>query len=111
MKRDLKNQIRGLLKTFGQLLGPLGGARGRRGLRTADDRAFAGRARACLLTMVDDPARFAKSSQVGAYLGLAPRRYQSGEVDRTGRISNCGNRMARAYLYEAAGLPRPRKVP
>lgn len=51
---------------------------------------------------VDDPARFAASSSVGAYLGLTPRRYQSGEVDRTGRISKCGDRQLRTYLYEAA---------
>ena len=31
--------------------------------------------------------RFTKSRNVGAYLGLTPRRYQSGEVDRSGRIS------------------------
>jgi transposase len=33
---------------------------------------------------------------------LTPRRYQSGEVDRTGRISKCGDRQLRTYLYEAA---------
>ncbi len=52
---------------------------------------------------VDDPGRFKQSSSVGAYLGLTPRRYQSGEVDRAGRISKCGDRMVRALLYEAAG--------
>ncbi len=34
---------------------------------------------------------------------------QAGEVDRTGRISNCGDRMARTHLYEAAGV-LPAKV-
>jgi transposase len=29
---------------------------------------------------IDDPGRFARSSGVGAYLGLTPRRYQSGEA-------------------------------
>src|SRR5918998_581219 len=51
---------------------------------------------------VDDPGRFARSSSLGAYLGLAPRRYQSGEVDRSGRISRCGDAQLRAYLNEAA---------
>ena len=36
---------------------------------------------------IDVPARFERSKAVGAALGLTPRRYQSGELDRTGRIS------------------------
>ena len=54
------------------------------------------------VTAIEDPNRFARSSAVGAYLGLTPRRYQSGEVDRAGRISKCGDRMARTHLFEAA---------
>ena len=42
-------------------------------------------------SVIDAPERFSKSSSVGAYLGLTPRRYQSGEVDRSGRISKCGD--------------------
>jgi len=53
---------------------------------------------------IDDPERFRKSKSVGAYLGLTPRRYQSGEVDLTGRISKCGDSLVRCYLYEAAGI-------
>jgi transposase len=41
---------------------------------------------------------------VGAYLGLTPRRYQSGEEDYTGHISRCGDRLLRSYLFEAAGV-------
>jgi transposase len=51
---------------------------------------------------IDIPNRFAKSRTVGAHLGLTPTRYQSGEVDWTGRISKFGDPMARASLYEAA---------
>jgi len=51
---------------------------------------------------VDVPARFAHSKAVGALFGLAPRRYQSGEIDRIGRISKCGDATVRAVLYEAA---------
>src|SRR5207244_5505905 len=40
-----------------------------------------------LVSAVDDPARFASSNTVGAYFGLTPSRYQSGETDRSGRIS------------------------
>ena len=40
---------------------------------------------------VDDPERFRRSRDLGAYLGLVPRRYHSGEVDYTGSISKCGD--------------------
>jgi hypothetical protein len=51
---------------------------------------------------VDDPARFRRSKDVGAHFGLTPRKYQSGETDRTGRISKAGDAMARSMLFEAA---------
>ena len=38
------------------------------------------------------------------YLGLVPRRYQSGEVDYVGGISKCGDRRVRTLLYEAANV-------
>ncbi|MCT7376781.1 IS110 family transposase [Chelativorans sp. EGI FJ00035] len=53
---------------------------------------------------VDDPNRFRRSRDLGAYLGLAPRRFQSGEVDYTGSISKCGDRRVRTLLYEAANV-------
>lgn len=52
--------------------------------------------------VIDDPARFRRSASVGAYLGLTPRRYQSGEADTSGHISKCGDALLRAYLFEAA---------
>ena len=55
-------------------------------------------------SVIDDPGRFPRSSSVGAYLGLTPRRYQSGEEDYTGHISRCGDRLLRSYLFEAAGV-------
>lgn len=51
---------------------------------------------------VDRPDRFRHSRDVGAHLGLTPRRYQSGETDVQGRISRCGDELARTALYEAA---------
>ena len=51
---------------------------------------------------IDDPTRFARSSSVGAYVGLTSKRYQSGEVDYTGRITRRGDRMLRTLLFEAA---------
>jgi transposase len=54
------------------------------------------------VTALDDPARFRHSADVGAFLGLTPKRYQSGEVDVAGRISKAGDRMVRSLLFEAA---------
>ena len=36
--------------------------------------------------------------------GLTPSKYQSGEVNRTGGISRCGDEMMRVMLYEAAQI-------
>lgn len=153
MRGDLDNQIRGLLKTFGVIIGrPAGGFRQRaRELSTQDlaDRPDLARLVETLLATreevakritaldrevmraardnevcerfmtapgvgsvvalsvwaaIDDPARFAKSSSVGAYFGLTPRRYASGEIDRTGRVSKCGDKEVRRHLYEAANV-------
>jgi transposase len=47
---------------------------------------------------VDVPARFRKSKSVGAVFGLTCSRYQSGEIDWSGRISRCGDEMMRVML-------------
>ncbi|MFY9655758.1 MAG: IS110 family transposase [Methylocystis sp.] len=150
IKRDLENQIRGLLKNFGLVIGrakmttfvtrakelldaqpalaaavePLLKAREAIERQITDlDRKVLRLARSapqvrrfmtvpgvgpitalCYLATIDDPARFQKSRAVGAYVGLTTRRYASGETDRTGRISKCGDAMLRSYLYEAANV-------
>ena len=150
MRRDLSNQIRGQMKTFGIVLGKAGGKRfatlvNEHLVERQELKSFIGpllaawqafgeqidqldlqvrhQARdnpACRLLMtvpgigvinaiayvatIDDPHRFAKSRNVAANLGLTPRRYQSGEMDRQGRISKCGDTMTRHYLFEAAGV-------
>jgi transposase len=53
---------------------------------------------------VDVPARFRNSKAVGAVFGLTPSKYQSGEINRTGAISKCGDEMMRVMLYEAAQI-------
>jgi transposase len=149
MRRDLGSKIRGVLKTFGKVVGKVGGrvfearvrelAAGEAGLEEAVSAllavrerleqqvealearilGFARRSDPCrrLMTIpgvgaltavsfvaaVDDPARFGRSSGVGAYFGLTPRRHQSGEVDRSGKISRFGDALTRTYLFEAAG--------
>ena len=53
---------------------------------------------------IDDPARFRRSRDLGACLGLVPRHYQSGEIDYVGGISKVGDRRVRTLLYEAANV-------
>lgn len=62
------------------------------------------------MSAIDDPARIAKSRDVGPYFGLTPKRYQSGETDRDGRISKCGDATVRALLFEAAHVVLTRPV-
>ena len=150
IKRDLENQIRGLLKNLGLVIGrakmnvfavraaemtedrpelaaavvPLLSARAaieqqiadldRKVMRLARNNAQARRfmtapgvgpiTALCFLATIDDPTRFKRSRSVGAYLGLTTRRYASGEIDWTGRISKWGDKMLRSYLYEAANV-------
>jgi transposase len=54
------------------------------------------------VALVDDPTRFRRVADVGAFLGLTPKRHQSGEVDWSGRISKFGDRAMRSLLFEAA---------
>jgi len=43
---------------------------------------------------LDGPERFTTSEVVGAYMGLTPRQYASGETDRNGSISKMGSNYA-----------------
>jgi transposase len=150
IKRDLENQIRGLLKNLGLHIGKAGGnvfhqrveeLVGEHGLlqeavrpllvvRDMVGREIVGLSRKLLAlartneasrrlmtvpgigpitalafqSAIDDPIRFRRSRSVGAYVGLTSRRYASGEIDWSGRISKCGDGMVRTYLFEAAGV-------
>ena len=57
-----------------------------------------------LVAVIDDPRRFQNGKQVACYVGLTPRQYQSGAVDRQGRISGAGNRCLRSLLVEVSWL-------
>jgi len=150
IKRDLENQIRGLLKNLGLVIGKAGGnAFHRRAEELLSEQGLLREAVRPLLEVrenvsreiaalhkklldlarndadsrrsmtvpgigpitamafhsaIDDPSRFRRSRSVGAYVGLTPRRHASGEVDWSGRVSKCGDRMLRTYLFEAAGV-------
>jgi transposase len=57
---------------------------------------------ASFVAAVETPENFTTSRAVGAWIGLTPRRYQSGQVDDDGPISRRGDARLRALLYEAA---------
>lgn len=51
---------------------------------------------------IGDPSRFKKSESVGAYYGMTPRQYSSGETVKMGGISRCGSKEIRFLLMESA---------
>lgn len=51
---------------------------------------------------IETPDRIKKTRSIGHYLGLTPKIYSSGEVERRGRISKCGPTVMRSLLFEAA---------
>jgi transposase len=53
-------------------------------------------------TGIDDPARFARSRDIGPHFGLTPRKYASGEIDRNGSITKAGDGAVREALVQAA---------
>jgi transposase len=58
------------------------------------------------IAAIEEPARFRRTRDIGAYLGLTEKRYQSGETDIGMGISKQGDAVARHYLYEAANVLR-----
>jgi transposase len=57
-----------------------------------------------LVAVLDQPRRFRTRRQVAAYGGLVPRRFQSGQMDRSGRITKRGSPLLRAILNPAAWM-------
>jgi transposase len=56
----------------------------------------------CFVLKIGDPKRFNRARDVGAYLGLCPRRDQSGGTDKQLRITKCGDGLLRRLLVNAA---------
>jgi transposase len=60
-----------------------------------------------VVTTLDDAKRFKTAGQVSAYAGLVPKQYQSGQMNRLGRITGQGPVLLRRVLVQAAwGLAR-----
>ena len=60
-----------------------------------------------VVAMIDDPHRFKNARQVSAYAGLVPKQYQSGQMNRLGRITGQGPGLLRRVLVQVAwGLQR-----
>ncbi len=56
----------------------------------------------CFVLVIEDPHRIDKTRDVGAYLGMVPKRDQSGRLDKELSISKCGNAYLRRLLVSAA---------
>jgi transposase len=60
-----------------------------------------------LVSVLGDPDRFARGSQVKSFTGLTPRASETGETDRKGQpISKAGNRDLRTQLTRSADTAR-----
>lgn len=147
-RTDIKNHVRGILKTYGIRLGSVGPAKFgetvKRRIQELDQLVkqtmegmlsifdalvlqisnldqkllrVASQDKDCHLLMtaqgigpitaltykaeIHDPTRFSDSRTVGAYLGMTPTQYSSGETCKQGRISKCGSSELRFLLVEA----------
>jgi len=56
----------------------------------------------CFVLTIADAVKFKKTRDVGAYLGLVPRRDQSGDSDKQLPISKAGNGQLRKLLVQCA---------
>ena len=59
-----------------------------------------------VVAWIDDPGRFRNARAVGSYVGLVPRRRQSGTYDLSGRVTKQGPSLLRKLLVEVAWIMR-----
>ena len=59
-----------------------------------------------IVSLLDQPQRFRKASQVSSYIGMVPKAFDSGESERRGHITRQGSQLVRSLLIEVswAGL-------
>lgn len=55
-----------------------------------------------IVAHLSEPSRFTSGKQVGAYFGLVPKQFQSGQSDRRGRITRRGPAVVRKLLVECS---------
>lgn len=55
-----------------------------------------------LVAVIDDPHRFRRGKQVGSYVGMVPRQFESGLMSRQGRITKQGNGLLRKLLIQCS---------
>src|SRR6185503_10718803 len=55
-----------------------------------------------IVALLDNPHRFRKASEVSGYIGMVPKRLDSGETERSGHITRQGSRLVRSLLVEVA---------
>ncbi|WP_246587218.1 transposase [Stakelama flava] len=65
---------------------------------------------ASFYSIIENPHRFARSTDVGAYLGMVPKLRQSGTSLHHARITRTGNAMTRSHLFLAASVMLTRSV-
>jgi transposase len=94
---DLNHAVEQLDQKLNEL-----GARDARVIRLQTIPGVGERLSELVVAVIDDPKRFKNVRQVSAYAGLVPRRYQSGAMDRSGRISKAGCAKLRKLLLEIA---------
>lgn len=61
-------------------------------------------------SLIENPFRFGRSDDVAAYIGLVPRRYQSGAVSRSIGITKSGSSLVRRALVTSAMVFRRSKI-
>jgi len=66
---------------------------------------------AAFVATIDDAARFRRSHEVQAYLGLVPRESSSGETQRRGPITKAGHSRMRRLLVQTAVSTLRRRDP
>ena len=64
-----------------------------------------------VISAIDNPNRFRSSKEVGPWVGLTPRRDQSGERDIVGQVTRAGDTGLRTALYQAATVRLHRAKP
>jgi hypothetical protein len=64
-----------------------------------------------MVSTLDDAKRFKTACKVSTFAGVVPRQFQSGNLDRKGRVTRRGPALLRKVLVEAAGYCKATTFP